>query len=176
MFVYRGGSAPRPRPEEVTVSDRVPVDGGELEYDVQGSGEPVLLIHGSILADAFTPLLAQPTLTDHYRLIHYHRRGFGSRCRRLNGRGTQWKRDDCSIRRGLAEGSQPPAPFFNSLGRSPTFAGFEHGRYRMRVIDWVLPTSMQSRTAPSVIGSVARVNGGRARVSSPRYLAAKCVS
>src|SRR5215211_2327239 len=46
----------------------------------------------------------------------------------------------------------------------------------MRVIDWVLPTSMQSRTAPSVIGPVARVNGGRARLSSPRYLAAKCVS
>ncbi|MCC2628090.1 MAG: hypothetical protein K0S14_1740, partial [Thermomicrobiales bacterium] len=34
------------------MSDRVPVDGGELEYGVQGSGEPVLLIHGSHLADA----------------------------------------------------------------------------------------------------------------------------
>jgi pimeloyl-ACP methyl ester carboxylesterase len=63
------------------VSARVPVDGGKLEYEVQGRGEPVLLIHGSILADAFTPLLAQPTLTDHYRLIHYHRRGFAGSCR-----------------------------------------------------------------------------------------------
>jgi hypothetical protein len=39
------------------MSDRVPVTGGELEYDVQGMGEPVLLIHGAILADAFAPLL-----------------------------------------------------------------------------------------------------------------------
>jgi pimeloyl-ACP methyl ester carboxylesterase len=61
--------------------DRVPVDGGELEYESGGAGEPVLLIHGSILADAFTPLLAQPTLADHYRLIHYHRRGFAGSCR-----------------------------------------------------------------------------------------------
>jgi pimeloyl-ACP methyl ester carboxylesterase len=63
------------------MSDRGPVDGGELEYEVRGSGEPVLLIHGAMLADAFTPLLAQPTLTDHYRLIHYHRRGFAGSCR-----------------------------------------------------------------------------------------------
>lgn len=63
------------------MSDRVPVDGGELEYEVRGSGEPVLLIHGVILADAFTPLLAQPALTDRHRLIHYHRRGFAGSCR-----------------------------------------------------------------------------------------------
>ena len=48
----------------------------ELEYDVRGTGEPVLLIHGAILADAFVPLLTQPALADDYRLIAYHRRGF----------------------------------------------------------------------------------------------------
>jgi pimeloyl-ACP methyl ester carboxylesterase len=63
------------------MADRVPIEGGELEYGVRGSGEPVLLIHGAILADAFTPLLAQPVLTDRYRLIHYHRRGFAGSCR-----------------------------------------------------------------------------------------------
>jgi pimeloyl-ACP methyl ester carboxylesterase len=63
------------------MSDRVLVEGGELEYEVQGSGKPVLLIHGAILAEAFTPLLAQPALADHYRLIHYHRRGFAGSCR-----------------------------------------------------------------------------------------------
>jgi pimeloyl-ACP methyl ester carboxylesterase len=52
-----------------------------LEYDVQGTGEPVLLIHGAILADAFTPLLTQPALADDYRLIAYHRRGFAGSCR-----------------------------------------------------------------------------------------------
>ena len=63
------------------MSDRVPVAGGELEYDVRGTGEPVLLIHGAILADAFAPLLTQPALADDYRLIAYHRRGFAGSCR-----------------------------------------------------------------------------------------------
>src|SRR5215207_1382537 len=44
-------------------------------------GEPVLLIHGAILADAIVPLLTQRTLADHYRLIHYHRRGFAGSSR-----------------------------------------------------------------------------------------------
>ena len=48
----------------------------ELEYVVSGAGEPVLLIHGAFLADAFAPLLAEPALTDRYRVISYHRRGF----------------------------------------------------------------------------------------------------
>jgi hypothetical protein len=34
---------------------RVNLDGVDLEYDVQGSGEPLLLIYGSIVADAFFP-------------------------------------------------------------------------------------------------------------------------
>lgn len=29
---------------------RAPVPGGELEYEVRGEGEPVLLIHGSHIA------------------------------------------------------------------------------------------------------------------------------
>ena len=34
------------------------VDGSELEYIAQGSGEPVLFIHGAIIGDAFGPLLS----------------------------------------------------------------------------------------------------------------------
>jgi pimeloyl-ACP methyl ester carboxylesterase len=45
-----------------------------LEYEVIGSGEPVLLI-SPVLADGFQPLLAQPALAD-YQLIRYHRRGW----------------------------------------------------------------------------------------------------
>ena len=59
----------------------VNLDGVDLEYDVQGSGEPVLLIHGSIIADAFFPLLAEPRLTSNHRVITYHRRGFASSAR-----------------------------------------------------------------------------------------------
>lgn len=52
------------------------VNGVDLEYDVRGSGEPVIFLHGGLLADENTPLMSQPALTDHYRLINYHRRGF----------------------------------------------------------------------------------------------------
>jgi pimeloyl-ACP methyl ester carboxylesterase len=52
------------------------IGGVALEYEVRGQGEPVVLIHGSHIADAFAPLLEQPALTARYRLILYHRRGF----------------------------------------------------------------------------------------------------
>jgi uncharacterized protein (TIGR02118 family) len=60
---------------------RVVIDGTELEYEERGSGEPVLLIHGGILADAFAPVLAEPALTDRYHVISYHRRGFAGSAR-----------------------------------------------------------------------------------------------
>ena len=51
------------------------VNGVELEYEVAGAGEPVLLI-SPVLADGFVPLLSQPALTDSYELIRYHKRGW----------------------------------------------------------------------------------------------------
>jgi pimeloyl-ACP methyl ester carboxylesterase len=51
------------------------VNGVELEYEVVGSGEPVLLI-SPVLADGFLPLLSEPALADHYQLIRYHKRGW----------------------------------------------------------------------------------------------------
>jgi pimeloyl-ACP methyl ester carboxylesterase len=51
-------------------------DGIALEYEVQGSGEPVVFIHGSHITDAFAPLMAEPALKDRFRLIRYRRRGF----------------------------------------------------------------------------------------------------
>jgi pimeloyl-ACP methyl ester carboxylesterase len=56
--------------------ERVTLDGGEFELEVRGAGEPVVLVHGSHIADAFAPLLAEPALLERYRLISYHRRGF----------------------------------------------------------------------------------------------------
>ena len=55
--------------------DRLKVGAVQLEYEVHGSGEPVLLIHGAHIADAMLPLVEEPAL-DGYRLIRYHRRGF----------------------------------------------------------------------------------------------------
>src|SRR3982751_3525867 len=55
---------------------RAQVNGVELEYEVVGSGEPVLLI-SPVLADGFLPLLSEPALADRYQLIRYHKRGWG---------------------------------------------------------------------------------------------------
>jgi hypothetical protein len=49
--------------------ERARVNGIELDYEIKGYGEPVLLIHGSHVAGSFKPLLAQPALTDEYMLI-----------------------------------------------------------------------------------------------------------
>jgi pimeloyl-ACP methyl ester carboxylesterase len=56
--------------------DRTRVNGVELEYEVRGSGEAVLLLHGGLLPDENTPLMSEPALIESYRVINYHRRGF----------------------------------------------------------------------------------------------------
>jgi pimeloyl-ACP methyl ester carboxylesterase len=52
------------------------VNGIELAYEVVGSGEAMLLIHGAHLADALRPLVAEPAL-ERFQRIRYHRRGLG---------------------------------------------------------------------------------------------------
>jgi len=56
--------------------DTVAVDGITLECEVSGSGEPAIFIHGALIADSFRPLLFEPALAQHYKLILYHRRGY----------------------------------------------------------------------------------------------------
>jgi pimeloyl-ACP methyl ester carboxylesterase len=55
--------------------ERAKVNGVELEYEVTGSGEPVLLI-SPVLADGFLPLVSEPALSERYQLIRYHKRGW----------------------------------------------------------------------------------------------------
>jgi pimeloyl-ACP methyl ester carboxylesterase len=52
------------------------VNGIELAYEVVGSGEPMLLIHGAHLADALQPLVTEPAL-ERFQRVRYHRRGLG---------------------------------------------------------------------------------------------------
>ena len=54
---------------------RARVNGIELEYEVTGAGEPVLMI-SPVLADGFQPLVSERALTDRCQLITYHRRGW----------------------------------------------------------------------------------------------------
>lgn len=56
--------------------DRAIVNGVDLEYELHGTGEPVVLIHWGVGAKWAEPLLGQPALTGHYRLLSYHRAGF----------------------------------------------------------------------------------------------------
>jgi len=59
---------------------RLAVNGGELEYETAGRGEPILLIHGTGVAATFAPTMTEPSLSG-YRLIRFHRRGFAASSR-----------------------------------------------------------------------------------------------
>ena len=57
---------------------RAKVEGIELEYEVFGSGEPVLLIHGALLGDsAIAPFMLYPPFMEKYQAIGFHRAGYG---------------------------------------------------------------------------------------------------
>ena len=53
------------------------LDGVQLEYEVHGAGEPVILIHGSVVADSYLPMMPEPSLS-RYQLVRYRREGFGN--------------------------------------------------------------------------------------------------
>jgi pimeloyl-ACP methyl ester carboxylesterase len=55
--------------------ERATLNEVELEYEVRGEGEPVLLID-MLIADCFVPLLPEPALAHGYQLIRYHKRGW----------------------------------------------------------------------------------------------------
>jgi pimeloyl-ACP methyl ester carboxylesterase len=57
--------------------NRATLDNIELEYEIRGTGEPVIFVHGGFLYDAFSQLMADSNLTNQYRLVNYHRVGYG---------------------------------------------------------------------------------------------------
>lgn len=56
---------------------RTEINGVELATYDSGSGEPVVFIHGG-MGDECAAVLNEPALADSFRLIHYHRRGWGN--------------------------------------------------------------------------------------------------
>src|ERR1700694_5506787 len=54
------------------------VAGIELEYRVRGEGEPIVFLHGGILTDWFGALADDLARAGSYRLVSYHRPGYGS--------------------------------------------------------------------------------------------------
>lgn len=65
---------------------RIENEGRWLEYEERGDGEPVLLIHGTLIGDALRPVFEEPSLAG-YRLIRYRRRGF---CGNAIPQGAGW--------------------------------------------------------------------------------------
>ncbi len=51
-------------------------EGGSISYDITGSGEPVILVHGALIAEAFRPLMTEPSLSRTHQRIIYHRRSY----------------------------------------------------------------------------------------------------
>ena len=57
------------------------MDGLELEYELRGSGDAVVLIHWGLCAAWAEPLMDEPALADRHLLLTYHRAGFGGSSR-----------------------------------------------------------------------------------------------
>lgn len=73
-------------------NQRARVSNAELRYAVIGSGEPVLCIHGTNIADSLiTPLRFYPPLFEDYQLISYYRAGYN---------GSTLDKPDLSIEEG----------------------------------------------------------------------------
>jgi pimeloyl-ACP methyl ester carboxylesterase len=47
-----------------------------LEYEIAGAGDPIVFIHGALIADAFRPMVRELLAQSRYRCITYHRRGY----------------------------------------------------------------------------------------------------
>jgi pimeloyl-ACP methyl ester carboxylesterase len=57
----------------------------DLEYSVAGDGEPVVLVHAGAVADFFAPLVAPLARSGRFRVVHYHRVGYGGSSRPGDG-------------------------------------------------------------------------------------------
>lgn len=55
----------------------VPISDAVLDVEVRGFREPLVLIQTALFADEFVPLANHPDLREDYRVVLYHRRGYG---------------------------------------------------------------------------------------------------
>ena len=69
-------TVPRCRDNLGEAMERAKMNGIELEYEMKGSGEPLLLI-SPVVAASVRAIHVGKTLVDHFRLVRYHRRGWG---------------------------------------------------------------------------------------------------
>jgi pimeloyl-ACP methyl ester carboxylesterase len=67
-------------PSDAVRLERASVDGADLEYELRGSGEPVVLIHNGVGADWYRQLAREQALAG-YRVLLYHRAGYAGSSR-----------------------------------------------------------------------------------------------
>jgi pimeloyl-ACP methyl ester carboxylesterase len=58
-------------------TQRVEVNGALLDVRERGAGEPVLFVHGG-MGDECAAVVNEPALTERFRVIDYHQRGWGN--------------------------------------------------------------------------------------------------
>jgi pimeloyl-ACP methyl ester carboxylesterase len=75
--------------------ERVQLNGADIEYDVRGSGAPVVFIHGAILSDGFVPVIEQAGIAENFQIVHYRRRGYARSSRAVAGMKMQGWAGDC---------------------------------------------------------------------------------
>jgi pimeloyl-ACP methyl ester carboxylesterase len=73
---------------------RLKINGAELEVRDRGSGQPVVFIHGG-MGDECAAVVKEPPLADHYRVIDYHRRGWGNSSRSEDVMSVSQQAADC---------------------------------------------------------------------------------
>jgi pimeloyl-ACP methyl ester carboxylesterase len=74
-------SGQNPERQVMKQMDRATIEGVELEFEIRGTGEPVVFVHAGVFADWFKPLLEESALTGHYRMVSYHRIGYAGSSR-----------------------------------------------------------------------------------------------
>ena len=77
--VPAGGLAqqtPSVQEKPMTPMTRASLEGVQLEYELRGGGEPVVLVHAGVFASWYGPLVTEPALASRYRLLSYHRVGY----------------------------------------------------------------------------------------------------
>lgn len=57
----------------------ITLGGVDLELEMLGEGEPVVVIQTALTADELRPLAQQIALSGGYQVIHYHRRGYAGK-------------------------------------------------------------------------------------------------
>ena len=60
--------------------ERAQLNGADIEYDVRGSGAPVVFTHGAIL-DGLVPVIEQAGIAENFQIVHYRRRGYAGSSR-----------------------------------------------------------------------------------------------